>query len=284
MEVTTVYKILEKRILNENTALLKVEAPDIAKKILPGQFVIIRIDEFGERIPLTVAETDNLAGSITLIAQMIGFTTIKLGNMKTGEYISDVIGPLGHPTQLDGYNKACVIGGGVGAAIAYPQAKYLYSKEIPVDIIAGFRNKDIVILEEEMKNASDNLYITTDDGSYCEKGFVTDRLIKNIEDGKNYDIVLAIGPLMMMRAVANATKQYNINTIVSLNSIMIDGTGMCGSCRVTVGGKMKFACVDGPDFDAHEVDFESLIRRNNAYRKQELEKLDHACRLYGGNR
>ncbi len=276
-------EIKNKRMLNSNTVLLEISAPEIARKVKPGQFVILRVDEKGERIPLTVADFSIERGTITIIAQMIGYTTIQLGSLEKGDSILDLIGPLGKPSEIDGFHSVAVVGGGVGCAIAYPQAKYLHNHQADVDIIAGFRNKDIVILEDEMRNACTNLYITTDDGSYAEKGFVTEKLRALIESGKQYDLVLAIGPVVMMRAVAEVTRQFGIKTIVSLNPIMIDGTGMCGGCRVTVGGKTKFACVDGPDFDAHLVDFDSLIRRNASYRDFETGKREHACKLYGGN-
>ncbi|MGN0661087.1 MAG: sulfide/dihydroorotate dehydrogenase-like FAD/NAD-binding protein [Oscillospiraceae bacterium] len=274
------YKILTKRQLNENVTLFELDAPLIARKVKPGQFVILRLNEQGERIPLTVANFDTEKGTVTIIVQSIGKTTKQLADMKEGDAILDVVGPLGVPTHLDGAKKACVIGGGVGCAIAYPQAKALHNAGVDVDIIAGFKNKDIVILEDEMKAVSNNLYITTDDGSYGEKGLVTTKLKALIDAGEEYDLVIAIGPVIMMKFVAEVTKQYGIKTIVSLNPIMIDGTGMCGGCRVTVDGKIKFACVDGPDFDASKVDFDELMLRNTAYREQEA----HACRLYGGNK
>ena len=274
------YKILTKRQLNENVTLFELDAPLIARKVKPGQFVILRLNEQGERIPLTVANFDTEKGTVTIIVQSIGKTTKQLADMNEGDAILDVVGPLGVPTHLEGAKKACVIGGGVGCAIAYPQAKALHNAGVDVDIIAGFKNKDIVILEDEMKAVSNNLYITTDDGSYGEKGVVTTKLKALIDAGEDYDLVIAIGPVIMMKFVAEVTKQYGIKTIVSLNPIMIDGTGMCGGCRVTVDGKIKFACVDGPDFDASKVDFDELMLRNTAYREQE----SHACRLYGGNK
>lgn len=274
------YKILTKRQLNENVTLFELDAPLIARKVKPGQFVILRLNEQGERIPLTVANFDTEKGTVTIIVQSIGKTTKQLADMNEGDAILDVVGPLGVPTHLEGAKKACVIGGGVGCAIAYPQAKALHNAGVDVDIIAGFKNKDIVILEDEMKAVSNNLYITTDDGSYGEKGLVTTKLKALIDAGEEYDLVIAIGPVIMMKFVAEVTKQYGIKTIVSLNPIMIDGTGMCGGCRVTVDGKIKFACVDGPDFDASKVDFDELMLRNTAYREQE----SHACRLYGGNK
>ncbi|MCI6639698.1 MAG: sulfide/dihydroorotate dehydrogenase-like FAD/NAD-binding protein [Pygmaiobacter massiliensis] len=275
--------IVEKRELNPTTTLLKLSAPEIAAKALPGQFVIVRTGQLGERIPLTISDYNRTAGTVTIIFQKVGATTMLLGSLKEGESVTDLAGPLGMPTELDGYRKVAVVGGGVGCAIAYPQAKFLHTNGAQVDLIAGFRSKEIVILEEEMRAASTRFFLATDDGSYGEKGFVTDILAKQIEAGANYDAVIAIGPVPMMRAVANVTRPYQIKTIVSLNPIMIDGTGMCGGCRVTVGGKVKFACVDGPDFDGHQVDFDQLMRRNSAFKAQETEKKDHVCHLFGGN-
>ncbi|MEG1448924.1 MAG: sulfide/dihydroorotate dehydrogenase-like FAD/NAD-binding protein, partial [Oscillospiraceae bacterium] len=249
-----------------------------------GQFIIFRTDEFGERIPLTIADYDREKGTITIIFQKVGKSTMQLGLMEEGDCILDFVGPLGRPTDFEGIKNACVIGGGVGCAIAYPQAKTLHSMGIAVDMIAGFRSKDIVILEDEMRNATDNLYITTDDGTYAEKGFVTDKLRQLIESGKKYDTVIAIGPVPMMKFVSLVTKEFGIKTIVSLNSIMIDGTGMCGGCRVTVDGKTKFACVDGPDFDGHLVDYDELMNRNTLFREDETEDKNHICRLTGGVR
>lgn len=253
---------------------MTVEAPFIARKVMPGQFVIIRIDEKGERIPLTVADFDREKGTVTIIFQAVGFTTKKLAGLNVGDCILDFVGPLGLPTEIEGAKKAIVIGGGVGCAIAYPQAKALFNSGVDTTVIAGFRSKDIVILENEMKNVSNNYYVTTDDGSHGEKGFVTD-VLKRLIEKDNYDLVIAIGPIPMMKFVAKTTESYGIKTIVSLNPIMIDGTGMCGGCRVSVGGKIKFACVDGPDFDGHKVDFDELMRRNSFYREEE----EHSCRM-----
>ena len=270
------FQITKKRKLNDSVTLLELQAPLIAKKAKPGQFVIVRINEQGERIPLTIADFDSKNGTVTIIVQAIGKTTIMLSELNEGDSILDLVGPLGMPTELYDAKKVCVIGGGVGCAIAFPQAKALHNMGAKVDIIAGFRSKDIVILEDEMKEVSDNLYITTDDGSYGEKGLVTTKLRSLIDSGNEYDLVIAIGPVIMMKFVADVTKEYGIKTIVSLNPIMIDGTGMCGGCRVTVGGAIKFACVDGPDFDAHKVDFDELMLRNSTYREEEA----HTCRLY----
>ncbi len=268
------FKILAKKVHNEFVTELTLSAPLIANKVKAGQFVIIRIDEKGERIPLTVADYDRENGTVSIIFQAVGFTTKKLALMNEGDSILDLVGPLGQPTDFENAKKAIVIGGGVGCAIAYPQAKALHKMGAQTTVIAGFRNKDIVILEDEMREVADSYYVTTDDGSYGEKGFVTDVLKRLIEKEK-YDLVIAIGPIPMMKFVSLTTKDYGIKTIVSLNPIMIDGTGMCGGCRVTVGGEIKFACVDGPDFDGHKVDFDELMRRNGFYREQEA----HACRM-----
>lgn len=268
------FEILAKKEHNESVCELTLDAPLIAKKVQPGQFVIIRIDEKGERIPLTVADFDREKGTLTIIFQSIGYTTKKLALLNVGDAILDCVGPLGLPTEFGNAKKAIVIGGGVGCAIAYPQAKALYKMGVQTTVIAGFRNKDIVILEEEMRNVSNNYYITTDDGSYGQKGFVTD-VLKELLQKESYDLVIAIGPIPMMKFVSLTTKEFGVKTIVSLNPIMIDGTGMCGGCRVTVDGQIKFACVDGPDFDGHLVDFDELMRRNSFYREQE----DHICRM-----
>ena len=274
-------KIVRKKVLNPSVTLLEVEAPLIAKKAQAGQFIILRLDEQGERIPLTIADYDRERGTITIIFQKVGLTTELLADMEEGGYIKDFVGPLGCPTELpEGARRVCVVGGGVGCAIAYPQAKSCHAAGITVDVIAGFRSKDIVILEDEFKAVSDNLYIMTDDGTYGEQGFVTVKLKELIDSGVQYDAVVAIGPIPMMKFVSKTTEPYGIKTLVSLNPIMIDGTGMCGGCRVTVGGKMKFACVDGPDFDGHEVDFDELMNRNTVYRDREAEEKErHACRM-----
>ena len=273
-------KIITKRRLNPTVTLMEVSAPLIAKKALPGQFIILRVDEKGERIPLTIADYDREKGTITIIFQKVGLTTELLDTLEEGDDILDFVGPLGRPTELEGVKKVAVIGGGVGCAIAYPQAKYLHEHGVAVDVIAGFRSKDIVILEEEFQAACDHLYLTTDDGSYGERGLVTDKLKALIEAGNQYDVVIAIGPIIMMKFVCKTTEPYGIKTLVSLNPIMVDGTGMCGGCRVTVGGQVKFACVDGPDFDGHQVDFDELMNRNSIYREREAcEKDRHACRM-----
>ena len=274
-------KVLRKKVLNESVTLLEVDAPLVARKALAGQFIILRIDEEGERIPLTIADYDREKGSVTIIFQKVGLTTQLLGDLEVGDEIRDFVGPLGLPTEIgENVKRVCVVGGGVGCAIAYPQAKSLHNAGIAVDVIAGFRSKDIVILEEEFRAVCDNLYLTTDDGSYGEKGFVTDKLGSLIDAGNRYDLVIAIGPIPMMKFVSKTTEPYGIKTLVSLNPIMVDGTGMCGGCRVTVGGKVKFACVDGPDFDGHQVDFDELMNRNSLYREREAcEKDRHACRM-----
>ena len=276
------YKILRKEILNPQVILMDVDAPNVAKKALAGQFIILKVDEQGERIPLTVADYDRDKGTVTIIFQMVGKTTMQLGELNEGDYIMDFVGPLGIASHFDGMKKVAVIGGGVGCAIAYPQAKALFNAGAEVDVIAGFRSKDLVILEDEKRKVSTNFYLCTDDGSYAEKALVTDVLKRLIESGKEYDTVIAIGPLVMMKYVSLLTKEYGIHTIVSMNPIMIDGTGMCGCCRVTVGGETKFACVDGPDFDGHLVDYDEAIRRSSIFKKQEHDAVEkHQCRLMG---
>ena len=272
--------IVTKRQLNPVVSLMEIDCPPIAKKAQPGQFVMVRPDAKGERIPLTIADYDREKGTVTIMYQTVGLTTQKLDALKEGEDLLDIVGPLGNPTETEGVKRAVVIGGGVGCAIAFPQAKALYNAGIPVDVIIGFRSKDIVMLEEEFKANSTNLYVMTDDGSYSEKGFVTAKLEELLKNGEQYDLAIAIGPVPMMRAVSNTTRPFGLKTIVSLNPIMVDGTGMCGGCRVTVGGKIKFACVDGPDFDGHQVDYDELMIRNSVYRRQEgAAKERHACNM-----
>ena len=275
------YRIINRRDLNEQVVLMEIEAPLIAKKAEPGQFIILRVDEGGERIPLTVADFDRDAGTVTIIFQIVGKTTQLLARLQEGDALLDFAGPLGMPSELEGYRKVAVLGGGLGCAIAYPQAKKLHALGASVDLIAGFRSEELIILEEEMRAVSDKLILTTDDGSNGVKGFVTDRLKEQIEAGASYDMVIAIGPLFMMRAVCDLTRPYGIKTMISMNPIMIDGTGMCGGCRVTVGGETKFACVDGPDFDGHLVDFDSAIRRSAFYKDQERQSCEENCRLRG---
>ncbi len=269
------FRIVQKRALNDAVILMEFEAPYIAKKALAGQFIIFRIDEMGERVPLTIADYDRDNGTITIIFQVVGKSTEHLATLEEGDTILDLVGPLGVPTKIDpDAKRVCVVGGGVGCAIAYPQAKALHNAGIAVDVIAGFRSKDIVILEDEFRAVCDELVICTDDGTYGQKGFVTNALQGLIDGGRKYDEVIAIGPVPMMKFICQVTKPYGIHTLVSLNPIMIDGTGMCGGCRVTVGGKIRYACVEGPDFDGHQVDFEELMNRNSTYREQE-----HACRM-----
>ena len=277
------YRIEQKKILNENVTLMRVKAPLVANKAKPGQFIVFRLDEKGERVPLTISDIDKEKGTVTIIFQIVGQSTYMLNQLNEGDSILDFLGPLGLPTPLRDFKKVCLIGGGVGSAIIYPQAKELHEKGSNVDVILGFRGKEHVILEEEMRKVSDQLFITTDDGTYGIKGLVTDQLQKQLDEGNSYDAVIAIGPVPMMKYVSLLTKRYEIPTIVSLNSIMVDGTGMCGSCRITVDGETKFACVDGPDFDGHLVDFDSLEKRNNLYHDIEEEKY-HECRLLGGLR
>lgn len=273
------FKILKREVLNPTVTKLVVEAPLIAKKAEPGQFIILRVDEQGERIPLTIADYDREAGTVSIIFQIVGTTTSQLAQKKEGEFIADFAGPLGTATKLEGLKKVAVIGGGVGCAIAYPQAKKLHKLGADVDVIVGFRNKDLIILEDEFKKASTRCFVATDDGSNGNKGFVTNVLKDLIEKGAKYDAVITIGPLVMMKAVCGVTKPCGIKTIVSMNPIMIDGTGMCGGCRLTVGGKTKFACVDGPDFDGFEVDFDEAIRRGRMYKEQEKKSYDKHCNL-----
>lgn len=280
------FPIVKKRVLNETVTLMEIEAPLVACKALPGQFIIFRIDEEGERIPLTIAGYDREKGTVTIIFQKVGYTTMKLDTLNEGDALLDFVGPLGEPSHTEGVKRAAVIGGGLGVAIAYPQAKALHEAGCEVDLIVGFRNEHLIILKDELAAACTDLTIMTDDGSNGNKGFVTQALQAKLDAGKAYDEVIAIGPLPMMKAVCDLTKPKNIKTIVSMNPIMIDGTGMCGGCRVTVGGVTKFACVDGPDFDGHQVDWAEAISRSRMFRPEEqraMEKL-HKCRLTGGVR
>ena len=260
---------------------MDVEAPMVARKAMPGQFVCFRLNEFGERVPLTIADCDREAGTVTIIFQTIGKSTMLLSLLNPGEGIADFVGPLGKGMCFDGLNRVLVIGGGVGCAIALPIARGMRDAGISVDMVAGFRSREFVILEEEMADASDRLYICTDDGSYGERGNTTDMLHKLILAGNSYDRVDAIGPEVMMKYVSRGAKKYGLPVVVSLNPIMVDGTGMCGCCRVTVGGEVKFACVDGPEFDGHLVDWDELIQRNSFYREAEHKALEHMCRLTG---
>lgn len=274
------YKILKRRELNPTVTLMEIEAPAVAKKAEPGQFIILRVDEDGERIPLTVADFDRERGSVTIIFQIVGATTAKLNHKKEGESIIDFVGPLGVASHTEGLKKVAIIGGGVGCAIAYPIAKKLHRQGACVHSVVGFRNRDLVILEEEFRAVSDVLKMVTDDGSYGEKGLVTDALRALIESGEQYDEVIAIGPLVMMKFVCKLTEEYGIKTVVSMNPIMIDGTGMCGGCRLTVGGETKFACVDGPDFDGHQVDFDEAMARASMYKPFERTAFDETCNLF----
>lgn len=278
------FRIIRKKPLNKAVTLMEVEAPLVARKAQAGQFIILRVDEEGERIPLTIAGYDRENGTITIIFQIVGATTEKLNGLNEGDFICDFAGPLGKASEVEGLKKVAVIGGGVGCAIAYPTAKALKENGTEVHSVIGFRNSDLVILEEEFKSVSDRLIIMTDDGSCGQKGLVTDALKKLVEGGEKYDEVIAIGPLVMMKFVSQLTKELGIKTVVSMNPIMIDGTGMCGGCRLTVGGETKFACVDGPDFDGHLVDFDEVIRRSSIYRDVERHRYEETCNLFkGGN-
>ena len=274
------YKIVRKKELNSAVTLMDIEAPFVARKAKAGQFIIFRLDEQGERVPLTIAGYDREKGTVTIIFQKVGFSTKALGALNEGDYIRDFVGPLGRPTDVENKKRVCVVGGGVGCAIALPAAKAFLEAGAIVDVIIGFRTKDIVILEEEFREASTNLYLMTDDGSYGEKGFGTVKLQQLLESGIQYDEVLAIGPVPMMKFVCKTTEPFGVHTVVSLNPIMVDGTGMCGGCRVTVDGQTKFACVDGPEFDGHKVDFAELMSRNVTYRDREAEVDEkHVCRI-----
>ena len=274
------YKIVKKQPLNPTVTRMEIEAPLIAKKAKPGQFIILRVDESGERIPLTVAGYDREKGTVTIIFQIVGATTEKLNHLNEGECLHDFVGPLGVTTHVDGLKKVCVIGGGVGCAIALPIAEELHAMGAEVTSIIGFRNQDLVILEDEFKACSDHFTLMTDDGSYGEKGNVTAPLKTLLENGERFDEVIAIGPLIMMKFVCLTTKEYDQKTVVSMNPIMVDGTGMCGGCRLTVGGKTKFACVDGPDFDGHEVDFDEAMSRSRSYTSFERHAYEEACNLF----
>ena len=275
-------RILEREALNPTVTRLKVEAPLIARKAEPGQFVILRTDEDGERIPLTVADFDREEGSVTVIFQVVGATTEKLNHLQPGQCLHDFVGPLGVATHTDGLKKVAVVGGGVGCAIALPVTKKLHEQGCEVHAIVGFRNQDLVILEKEFRQASSRFVPMSDDGSWGEKGLVTDALRKLIESGEQYDEVITIGPLIMMKFVCKLTKEFGVKTVASMNPIMIDGTGMCGGCRLTVGGKMRFACVDGPEFDGHEIDFDEAMARNAAYRDFERHAYEETCNLFKG--
>ena len=274
------FKIVNNERLSDNMFRVTFEAPLVARKAQPGQFLMFRVDEFGERMPITISSYDREAGTVSVIMQRVGSTTALLAGKKAGDYVADVVGPLGNPAEFDNMHKVVVVGGGSGCAIAWPQAKEAHRLGCDVDIIAGFRTKGIVVLEEEMRACCDHLYMMTDDGTYGEKGFTTVKLKELLESGVHYDEVLAIGPIPMMKFVSKTTEPFGVKTIVSLNPIMVDGTGMCGGCRVTVGGEVKFACVDGPDFDGHQVDYDELMSRNSVYREREAEeRKTHICRI-----
>ena len=279
------YKIIRKKELNPTVTLMDIDAPSVAKKAEPGQFIILRVDEDGERIPLTIADFDRSKGTVTIIFQIVGATTEKLNHKNEGEYICDFVGPLGRATETQGKKKVAVVGGGVGCAIAYPVAKKFHEQGTEVHAIVGFRNKDLVILEDEFRNASSKLVVMSDDGSAGKKGLVTDALRELIESGEKYDEVITIGPLIMMKFVCALTKEYGIKTVASMNPVMIDGTGMCGGCRLTVGGKTKFACVDGPEFDGHLIDFDEAMARSSMYKPFEIKRHEETCNLFkmGGN-
>lgn len=280
------FPIVKKRVLNETVTLMEIQAPLVARKAQPGQFIIFRIDEEGERVPLTIADYDREKGTVTIIFQKVGYTTEKLDTLQEGDALLDFVGPLGEPSHTQGVRRAAVIGGGLGVAIAYPQAKALHETGAKVDLIVGFRNEGLIILRDELTAACDELTIMTDDGSNGRKGFVTQALAEKLQAGETYDMVVAIGPMPMMKAVCDLTRPYGIKTIVSMNPIMIDGTGMCGGCRITVGGETKFACVDGPDFDGHLVDWDEAMARSRMYRPEENQAREkgHVCRLTGGIR
>ena len=274
------YRIVKKEALKPTVILYEIEAPMVAKKAQPGQFIILRVDENGERIPITIHDYDREKGTVTIIVQTVGATTEKLSHKQQGDCLHDFVGPLGRPTETEGKKKVCVVGGGVGCAIAYPVLKKFHDDGAEVHAIVGFRSEDLVILEEDFKKSSDKLIVCTDDGSYGRKGLVTDALKELIEAGNQYDEVFAIGPMVMMKFVSLTTKPYGIPTTVSMSPIMVDGTGMCGGCRLSVGGEMKFACVDGPDFDGHKVDWDIAVKRNQMYRDFEMHKHEETCNLF----
>ena len=274
------YKIIKKEILNSAVTKMVIDAPLIAKKAEPGQFIMLRVDEDGERIPLTIADYDREKGSVTIIFQIVGATTEKLNHLNEGDSLHDFVGPLGKKTETEGLKKVAVVGGGVGCAIAFPVAKKLHEQGVEVHSIIGFRNKDLIILEKEFAEVSDKLIVMTDDGSNGTKGLVTDALKELLDKGEKYDEVITIGPLIMMKFVSLLTKKYNVKTVVSMNPIMIDGTGMCGGCRVKVGNETKFACVDGPDFDGHQIDFDEALARMQMYQSFERKAHEDTCNLY----
>ena len=274
------YRIVRKEALKPTVILYEIEAPMVAKKAEPGQFIILRVDENGERIPITIHDYDREKGTVTIIVQTVGATTEKLSHKQQGEFLQDFVGPLGRPTETEGKKKVCVVGGGVGCAIAYPVLKKFHDCGAEVHAVVGFKNKDVVILEDKFKSASDVMKLVTDDGSYGEKGLVTDALKQLIEEGNQYDEIFAIGPAIMMKFVSKTTEPYGIPTTVSMSPIMVDGTVMCGGCRLTVGGETKFACVDGPDFDGHKVDWDESLKRGKMYFDWERHKHEEVCNLF----
>ena len=278
------YKITGKRRLNDNMTWLEIEAPLVARKALPGQFIILRTDEKGERIPLTMAGYSRDKGTVEIIYAAVGRTTMHLDQLNEGDFLCDVAGPLGRPTEMEGLKRVCVVGGGTGNALAFGLVKGLHTEGIKVDTIAGFKSRDFVILEKEFNEISENLYIVTDDGSYKEKAFTTDKLKQLLADGNKYDEIIAVGPPVMMKLVCGIAQDAGIKSVASLTAYMIDGTGMCGGCRVIIGGESRFVCVDGPEFDGSQVDWDDLIMRNGFYREEEAEERSHICRLTGGVR
>lgn len=278
------YRITGKRRLNDNMTWLEIEAPLVARKALPGQFIILRTDEKGERIPLTMAGYSRDKGTVEIIYAAVGRTTMLLDQLNEGDFLCDVAGPLGRPTEMEGLKRVCVVGGGTGNALAFGLVKGLHTEGIKVDTIAGFKSRDFVILEKEFNEISENLYIVTDDGSYKEKAFTTDKLKQLLADGNNYDEIIAVGPPVMMKLVCGIAQEACIKSVASLTAYMIDGTGMCGGCRVIIGGESRFVCVDGPEFDGSQVDWDDLIMRNGFYREEEAEERSHICRLTGGVR
>lgn len=274
------FEIVSRKSLNPTVTELEIKAPFVAKKAQAGQFVIVRANKDGERIPLTVADFDREKGTVKIIFQIVGATTYLLNRLNVDDCLADFVGPLGNPTETEGLKKVAVVGGGVGCAIAYPVAKKLHEEGAIVHSVVGFRNKDLVILEDDFRAVSDKYLLMSDDGTAGEKGLVTDALKRLIESGENYDEVIAIGPVIMMKFVCRLTKEYGVKTVISMNPIMIDGTGMCGGCRLTVGGKTKFACVDGPDFDGHEVDFDEAMSRGASYKEWERHKYEETCNLF----
>ena len=278
------YKITGKRRLNDNMTWLEIEAPLVARKALPGQFIILRTDEKGERIPLTMAGYSRDKGTVEIIYAAVGRTTMLLDQLNEGDFLCDVAGPLGRPTEMEGLKRVCVVGGGTGNALAFGLVKGFHIEGIKVDTIAGFKSRDFVILEKEFNEISENLYIVTDDGSYKEKAFTTDKLKQLLADGNKYDEIIAVGPPIMMKLVCGIAQEAGIKSVASLTAYMIDGTGMCGGCRVIIGGESRFVCVDGPEFDGSQVDWDDLIMRNGFYREEEAEERSHICRLTGGVR